>query len=114
MKKVSDEVTKEKAMVADTPLHGAKVQWLFSKKDGTKHATMRKFTMKSTVTSVHIHPWEHIIYVLNGEGSIYVDNKWFDAKKDDVFFIPENVCHSYSCEKSFVFLCVIPNEGDKR
>jgi len=114
LKKYSDDVAREDMEVDGLTVKGVKIQWLFSKREGTRDITMRKFTMDSTTTPNHRHPWEHIIYILRGKGKIKIKEEWLDAEKDDVFFIPEDTPHGYSCEELFVFICVIPNIGDTR
>ena len=111
LKKDSYDVKKEKMPIGKKTVD---MQWLFSKKDGTKHISMRRFILKCITTEKHVHPWEHIIYILYGCGKIYVNGRWTHAEKGDVFWIPENVEHAYSTPTRMIFLCVIPNIGDKR
>ena len=111
----ANSVKKEQAILDGKPVEGIAIQWLISKKDGTKELTMRCFTMNpDIITKIHKHPWEHILYILEGKGRIYTDKRWITAKPGDVFFIHENECHGYCSETRFVFLCVIPNIGDTR
>lgn len=119
-KKQVDSVPKQKVEFDDIVIKDANIQWLFSKIDGTRDLTMRRFTMNSVKTPMHQHPWEHIIYVLEGEGDILTEGTHphlpicVNVVEGDVFFIPEGEMHGYSCDNLFVFLCVIPNVGDKR
>ena len=98
---------------------GTDIQWLLSVDDSTTVATMRRFVMEPGGNiPEHKHPWEHMIYVLNGKGTITSGGRHVAVEAEELFFIPENETHGYSvieeAESDFIFLCIIPNKGDNR
>ena len=99
--------------VASTEVEGGaskvKVQWLITKAMGAKNFAMRLFTMEpGGYSPLHTHPWEHEVFILEGEGVL------FDGEKatDDVVFIPGEERHQFrnTGRKQVKFLCLIPNE----
>jgi len=113
---VNDKYIKEeKVEMYDS--EGVHIQWLLSKNEGSTVSTMRKYTIKSKgKIPFHNHPWEHIIYVLKGTCEVLSGDTTTSAKSGDAIFIPEYEKHAYvnNSDDDFVFLCIIPNEGDKR
>lgn len=104
----------------DIPLDGAsnaQMQWIFSRYDGTATYSFRRFIMhpKGKIPE-HSHPWEHIIYILEGEGFITEDGTEYRARSGHALYIKPNKLHGYENRNGndFIFLCIIPNEGDKR
>lgn len=41
----------------------------------------------------HFHPFTEIFFVLNGEGTLTVENETFDIKTNDLIVVPPNVYH---------------------
>lgn len=97
--------------------HGAKIQWLYSKFDGTKTFSMRKFTIKPGGTiPEHYHRWEHEIYILDGMGMVTAGKDTCRVRDGEALYIPGDEPHGYSnlYKDDFVFICMIPNIGDQR
>lgn len=93
------------------------IQWIFSKYDDTRDMSMRCFTIEAGGSiPTHSHPWEHVMYVLQGNGEIFSDKENFAVSEGDAIFIPENEQHGYrnTGKNAFVFICIIPNTGDTR
>lgn len=85
---------------------------LISKDDGAPHYTMRIFEIEEGgFIRDHQHPWEHELFVIEGEGEIRIGDKVYRVKPGDAIFIPENVVHSYRNVGKGVwrFICVIPH-----
>ena len=50
--------------------HGCQVRWLLGERDGTPNFAMRQFEVApGGYTPRHSHPYEHEVFVLEGEGS---------------------------------------------
>ncbi len=64
----------------------------------------------------HSHPWEHEIFVLQGEAIIRINGKEFRVKEGDAIYIPPCAEHYYKNvgEKTLRFLCMIPKEGAQK
>ncbi|MEJ2249133.1 MAG: cupin domain-containing protein [Candidatus Lokiarchaeota archaeon] len=110
IKKNYKEVKEEIVTKADSKK--TTIRWLITKQDGSERYATRRFEIEpGGEIGLHDHPWEHHIYVLQGNAD-FVNNegKVFTANKDDVIFIPPNEVHSMQnkSNETFIFLCVIP------
>jgi quercetin dioxygenase-like cupin family protein len=115
MLKHVDEVEKEE--VDMDGVEGTYIQWIYSKKEGTPDFSMRRFTIKPKgKIPLHDHPWEHEIYILEGSGKIFTEDEEVDVKPGNALYVPVNEPHGYENDGDYdlVFLCLIPNKGDKR
>ena len=63
---------------------------------------------------MHTNTVEHEQLVLGGKAIIIIGDRTFEAKKNDVIFIPAKTVHSYQTigDQPFEFLCVVPNKED--
>ncbi|MBN1539648.1 MAG: cupin domain-containing protein [Candidatus Thermoplasmatota archaeon] len=98
-------------------VEGTCIQWLVSKFDGSPNFAMRRFTLvPGGRIGLHQHPWEHEIYILKGSGVAYNDEEKVQVKAGDVVYIPGNEPHGYDNTggDELMFICMIPNEGDRR
>jgi quercetin dioxygenase-like cupin family protein len=89
-------------------------QVLISSGEGPNFA-MRKFTIEpGGGMPMHTNSVEHEQLVLNGSAKVIIGGQEFDAKKNDIVFIPAGVPHSYqnNGDEPFEFLCVVPNKTD--
>ena len=89
------------------------IRWLISKKDGAPTFAMRLFDVEAGgKIAPHYHPWEHEIFILEGEGRIRIGSKWYDFTKGSFIYVPPNVEHEYinTGNGTLRFICVIPNE----
>jgi len=89
------------------------VRWLISKDMGAENFAMRLFEMKTGGNSPrHSHPWEHEVFVLEGEGIVYGGGQERKFRLGDVIYIPSNEEHQLknTGKKTVKFLCLIPYE----
>jgi quercetin dioxygenase-like cupin family protein len=87
------------------------VRWLITKEMGAENFAMRFFEMESGGYSpFHSHPWEHEVFILEGEGIIVGGGEERKFRAGDVIFIPANEKHQFknNGEKTAKFLCLIP------
>jgi hypothetical protein len=55
---------------------GCSVRWLVSESDGAPNFAMRRFEVApGGYTPRHSHPYEHEVYVLEGEGVVYENDR---------------------------------------
>jgi quercetin dioxygenase-like cupin family protein len=88
-----------------------RVRWLITKEMGAKNFAMRLFEMEPGGHSpFHSHPWEHEVFILEGEGLVVGEQEERKFKAGDVIFIPPNEKHQFknNDEKIVKFLCLIP------
>ena len=105
-----NEVQKEEVQAATKTSR----QVLIGPSEGPNFA-MRKFTIEPGGSMpMHTNTVEHEQLVLGGKAIVVIGDKTFEAKKDDVVFIPAKTPHSYQTvgNEPFEFLCVVPNKED--
>ncbi|MCK4636278.1 MAG: cupin domain-containing protein [Methanomicrobia archaeon] len=101
------EIKKEKA---EEGAVNTTVRWLIAKEMGAENFAMRLFEITSEGYSpYHKHPWEHEVFVLEGEGIARRENSEETISKGDVLFIPADEKHQLQCTGATLkFLCLIP------
>ena len=88
-----------------------KVRWLITKETGAENFAMRLFELEAGGHSpFHSHPWEHEVFILEGEGLVVSEEKEVKFKAGDVIFLPPNEKHQLknNSKKLVKFLCLIP------
>jgi quercetin dioxygenase-like cupin family protein len=91
-----------------------KIQELLTEKNGAPNFAMRFFEIEPKGhTPQHSHPWEHEIYVLEGEGELR-SKETIQFKSSDALLVPANTLHQFynSGSKPLKFLCLIPNTAN--
>ena len=97
---------------ADCCAEKTQVRWLITKEMGAENFVMRLFEMQTGGYSpLHKHPWEHEIFVLEGDGLVFNGEKATSLKAGDVVFVAPNELHQFknNDERTLKFLCLIPN-----
>jgi quercetin dioxygenase-like cupin family protein len=61
-------------------------------------------------TPDHNHPFEHENFIMEGQGRVQIEGKWFEVTVGDIVFVPPNTQHTYvnTGDEPFKFLCGIP------
>jgi len=88
-----------------------RVRWLITKETGAENFAMRLFEMETGGYSpFHSHPWEHEVFILEGEGFAVCEGEERKFRAGDVIFIPSNEKHQLknNGKKTVKFLCLIP------
>jgi quercetin dioxygenase-like cupin family protein len=59
---------------------------------------------------LHAHPWEHEVFILEGEGIVVGPEGERKFKPGDVIFIPSNEIHQFRNDgkRAVKFLCLVP------
>jgi len=87
-----------------------------SKNDGSPIFSFRVFTIEPEGhTPFHQHEWEHLNYIIEGQGVIVMENEEKDINKGDFVLMPPNEKHQYrntSKEKALVMICAVPKEHE--
>ncbi|KPK57909.1 MAG: hypothetical protein AMK73_09675 [Planctomycetes bacterium SM23_32] len=89
---------------------GAKVRWLVAQDDGAPNFLMRRFELEpGGRTPRHAHDWEHEVYILEGEGTVFGEGGERPFRPGDVVYMPPGEEHSFTAGNGPVaFLCLIP------
>jgi quercetin dioxygenase-like cupin family protein len=96
---------------------GCQVRWLLSRDDGAPNFAMRQFEVApGGYTPLHHHPYEHEIYVVEGEGEVYEGDTPHPIRAGDVILVKPDDVHQFKNvgDKPLKFLCLIPNSADNR
>lgn len=105
----------EKVKVSMEGVQGAFKQVPISKDDGAPVFSFRVFTLEANGhTPYHQHPFEHVNYVIEGNGVIVKENgEEVEIKKGDFALIDPDEKHQYrntSAQEPFVIICAVPRE----
>ncbi len=105
----------EKVKVSMEGVQGAFKQVPISKDDGAPVFSFRVFTLETNGhTPYHQHPFEHVNYVIEGNGVIVKENgEEVEIKKGDFALIDPDEKHQYrntSAQEPFVIICAVPKE----
>ncbi|MGC9324651.1 MAG: cupin domain-containing protein [Desulfomonilia bacterium] len=90
---------------------GVGMRVLIGKEHGAQRFIMRRFSVDAQgFTPRHTHPWEHEIYILNGTGTIHVENEQTEVREGMAVFIPPDTQHQILAgDRRLEFLCLIPH-----
>lgn len=91
---------------------GCHVRWLIGREDQAPNFAMREFQVDpGGHTPRHHHPYEHEVYVVEGEGIIFEGDTAHSIKAGDVILVQPDEVHQFRNEsdRPFRFLCLIPN-----
>ena len=93
---------------------GCKVRWLVGKPDGAENFSMRQFEVGvDGFTPRHSHPYEHEVFVLEGNGTVLEGDTLHNIKSGDVIFVQPDEVHQFknTGDTPLKFLCLIPNSA---
>ncbi|MGQ9625108.1 MAG: cupin domain-containing protein [Candidatus Bathycorpusculaceae bacterium] len=89
-----------------------KVRWLITKEMGAPNFAMRLFEMEPRGYSpLHSHPWEHEVFILEGEGAVVSKDGEKEVGAGDVVLVLPNELHQFknNGKKTLKFLCLVPH-----
>ena len=95
----------------DKVQEGIGIRWLVAAEDGAPNFAMRVIEIApGVVFEPHHHPYEHEIYVLQGEGIVNGPGGEAEMKPNTVLFVPADELHGYrnTGDETLKFICVIP------
>jgi len=93
---------------------GCRVRSLLSAADGTPTFAMRQFEVApGGHTPKHHHPYEHEVFVLEGEGAVIEGDLEHPLAAGDVVFVSPDDVHQFrnTGDRPLKFLCLIPNSA---
>ena len=112
--RVQDSGNVEQHVVQMEGASGCKVRWLVGEADGAPNFAMRQFEVEpGGFTPRHLHPYEHEVYVIAGEGVVYEGDNPHPLKAGDVVFVTPDEIHQFrnTGDVPLQFLCLIPNSA---
>ena len=93
---------------------GCKVRWLVGEDDGAPNFAMRHFEVGvGGHTPRHSHPYEHEVFVLEGEGVVFEGDQEHPLRKGDVVLVKPDEVHQFrnTGQTPLKFLCLVPNSA---
>ena len=105
----------EKIKVAMEGARDVYKQLPLSKNDGTPLFSFRVFTiMPGGHTPFHQHPFEHLNYIIGGEGALVSESgQEYNLKKGDFALVLPDEKHQYknkSASEPLAMICAVPKE----
>jgi len=92
--------------------HGCQVRWLVGEPDGAPNFAMREFVVApGGYTPRHSHPYEHEVFVLEGEGVVVEGSEPHAIRAGDVVYVVPDEIHQFKNTGAapLKFLCVVPH-----
>lgn len=90
-------------------------QVLIGPREGWEGWVLRRFTLRDGgCTPRHRHPWPHVVYVLNGEGTVFLEGREHRIGPGFFAYIHGNAEHQFSSTpgRDVIFLCIVPEAGN--
>ncbi|RLB76397.1 MAG: hypothetical protein DRH15_12695 [Deltaproteobacteria bacterium] len=91
---------------------GVAARLLISRADGAPNFSMRMFELEpGGYTPRHSHPYEHLVFVLEGEGEVLLGGAFRPLAPGDAVFVPPDGEHQFrnTGGGTLRFLCLVPN-----
>ena len=91
---------------------GCRVRWLVDEQDGAPNFAMRRFEVApGGFTPRHSHPYEHEVYVLDGEGEIFEGDAARPLRPGTVVYVAPDEVHQFrnTGPSPLTFLCLVPH-----
>ena len=102
--------------IVNSQAKNTEMKVLVSPIEGWEGYVMRVFEVKEDgFTPKHNHPWPQIIYILEGDGEILIDDKINQVTPGSYACIPSMAMHQFRNvgTTTYKFICIVPEEGHK-
>ena len=93
---------------------GCQVRWLIDESQGAPNFAMRQYEVSpGGYTPRHSHPYEHEVFVLEGQGVVFEGDVEHPLVPGNVVLIAPNEIHQFRNTGSapLKFLCLVPNSA---
>ncbi len=93
---------------------GCQVRWLVDETTGAPNFAMRQFEVApGGYTPRHSHPYEHEVFVLEGQGTVTEGDVTHALKAGDFVLVTPDEVHQFRNTGSapLKFLCLVPNSS---
>ena len=97
--------------VQDDSVKNVKMCVLIGEVEGAPNFFMRKFEIgEGGYTPYHVHDWEHVVYVLEGSGTLKGKDQTFTLRPGSSILVVPNEEHQFCADKNtgLTFLCSVP------
>jgi len=104
--------------VSDPNARSVKVKWVFGPRDNVPNFYFRIFELApGGRTPFHSHPYEHVVFVLEGEVVLKTRKGEISLTPRETAYIPPNEHHGFKNVKREIparFICIIPADYRER
>jgi quercetin dioxygenase-like cupin family protein len=93
---------------------GCQVRWLVDEQQGAPNFAMRQFEVApGGYTPRHSHPYEHEVFVLEGEGIVLEGDVEHPLRAGDFVLVTPDEVHQFrnTGQAPLKFLCLVPNSS---
>lgn len=93
---------------------GISIRWVIGQPEGAPHFALRVIEFAPGATfEPHRHPYEHEIFVLEGEGVVEGPAEQLPMRRGIAIYIPPDEPHGYhnTGTEPLRFICVVPNSA---
>jgi len=100
------------AETVEAGAEGVCIQWLLDESHGAPHFSLRRFTIApGGFTPLHAHDWEHVVYILDGQGAVVEGEREHPFRPDDAILVPPGCTHQFrnTGAANLRLLCLVPN-----
>lgn len=97
--------------------HGCRVRWLVNDTDGAPNFAMRQFEVApGGHTPKHHHPYEHEVYMLEGQGVVLEGDVEHPLHPGQAIFVAPNEVHQFrnTGDVPLKFLCLVPHSAARQ
>jgi len=111
--KVINYEAAEKKPVEMQGASGCSMRQLVTDQDGAPNFAMRQFEVEpGGHTPLHSHPYEHEVFVLEGNGAVIEGDQKHPIQKGDVIYVAPDDIHQFQNTGTtpMKFLCMVPND----
>jgi quercetin dioxygenase-like cupin family protein len=114
--KITDLTQVVKALMTMEGAKGAWKQIPLARADGVPHYSLRVFTIEPQGhTPYHSHPFEHMNYIIEGQGTLVnAEGTEKPVKKGDFALVIPDEVHQYKNTSAdntpLVMICLVPND----
>lgn len=112
--KVSHYEKVDQAPVTMEGSSGCQVRWLVDEANGAPNFAMRQFEVApGGYTPRHSHPYEHEVFVLEGQGVVLEGDEEHTLQAGDFVLVTPDEVHQFRNTGSvpLKFLCLVPNSS---
>jgi len=91
---------------------GCRVRWLIGQNEQAPNFAMRQFEVEvGGHTPQHSHPYEHEVFVLEGQGVVLEQEVEHPLQPGDVVYVRPDEVHQFrnTGNSPLKFLCLVPN-----
>lgn len=93
---------------------GCQVRWLVDESTGAPNFAMRQFEVApGGYTPRHSHPYEHEVFVLEGEGTVSAGDQEYPLRPGAFVLVTPDEVHQFrnTGDVPLKFLCLVPNSS---